>query len=308
MFGVTKFTNETFSHDEVEQLILLLKEHGFSFDAARHYTGMEEYIGQTGVSKTIEIHTKTPSFYPGCLTRESILQGAQTSLDLLKLKSVPLYTIHAPDPDPTVSIEESIDAMQELHNQGMFKEWGLSNFTASQVITICEYCLEKKYILPTVYQGNYSLVARRVETELLHVLRSFRMRYHAYSPLAGGLLLSNPRDLADRKGRWDPETPVGKLFRGMYDKPDYHRALLEYADISEKSGIGTLELGYRWMVHHSKLDGAKGDGLIFGVSRFAQVKPTIEILKKGPLERAIVERLDGIWEIVRKVAPLDVMG
>jgi aflatoxin B1 aldehyde reductase len=175
-------------------------------------------------------------------------------------------------------------------------------------MAICGYCVEKKYILPTVYQGNYSLVARRVETELLPVLRSFGMRYHAYSPLAGGLLLSNPHDLAERKGRWDPETSVGKLFRGMYDKPEYHKALLEYADISEESGIGKRELGYRWMVHHSKLEGAKGDGLIFGVSRFAQVKPTIEVLQKGPLERAIVERLDGIWEIVKRVAPLDVIG
>lgn len=70
------------------------------------------------------------------------------------------------------------------------------------------------------------------------------------------------------------------------------------APVVEKHNLTLLETALRWCMHHSKLqlspDG--NDGVIIGVSSFAQLESNLRDLEKGPLPEEVVKALDQAWE------------
>lgn len=93
--------------------------------------------------------------------------------------------------------------VQQLYQLGCFKRFGLSNFLAQDVQKAYDYAKERGYVLPTVYQGNYSPVARLQETLLFPTLRKLGIAFYAYSPLAGGFLTKTAEDIKQGKGRFN---------------------------------------------------------------------------------------------------------
>lgn len=83
--------------------------------------------------------------------------------------------------------------------------------------------------------------------------------------------------------------------------PKMNDAVEKIVALASENGIGAMELALRWVVHDSPLK--EGDGVLFGASREEQVRENIGWIEKGGLEKSIVEKLDGIWEGVRDVAP-----
>lgn len=204
----------------------------------------------------------------------------------------PLY-LPCPHPDIPLSIQ-----------------WGFSNFSATEVEDAYNYTKSKGYVLPTIFSGNMSLFVRRPETELLPTLRRLGISYAAYSPIAGGFLLLTPEKFKERLtaeySRWNTAYWVGRTYNAVFHKPEYLRALEEWDRIATDSGISKIELAYRWILFHSVLDGAKGDAVVFGASKFHQFEQTFKLLKEvKPLDEALVKRIDALWDIVKDVSPLD---
>jgi aflatoxin B1 aldehyde reductase len=69
---------------------------------------------------------------------------------------------------------------------------------------VYDYCVANNYVVPTVFQGSYNPVCRRVETELLPTLRKLNISFYAYAPQAGGFLAKSKEEVLDGKGRFDP--------------------------------------------------------------------------------------------------------
>lgn len=211
-----------------------------------------------------------------------------------------------------------------MYKRGFFKRFGLSNFKPEAVQEAYDVCKAKGYPLPSVYQGNYNAVARLQEDDLFPVLRKLNMvglqsregirfaltkriiqAFYVYSPLAGGFLTKTKQDIADGKGRFDPSSPIGQMYSGMYARPTLLESLEEWEAIAKDEGIPRAELAYRWVNYNSPLSSKYGDALIFGASSTAQVKQTLESLKKGPLSDAAARRIDAIWEKIKHEAPRD---
>jgi aflatoxin B1 aldehyde reductase len=182
----------------------------------------------------------------------------------------------------------------------------LSNFLADEIEEVVRICREKNYILPTVYQGNYSAVARRVESEIFPTLRKHNIAFYAYSPIAGGFLTKDVEKLVSGgEGRWDPKTMLGGLYNTLYNKPNMLEGLKLWGDISEESGIPKAELAYRWVAYNSDLKGELGDGVIFGSRNVEQLNQTLASFDKGPLDAEIAQKIEGVWKLVEPDAPLD---
>ena len=122
---------------------------------------------------------------------------------------VDVYYIHCPD--PSLDLADMLKGINDAYKAGYFKRFGLSNFKADDIERIYTLCKEKGYLLPTVYQGNYSPVARKQETILFPTLRKLNMSFYAYSPIAGGFLAKSKQYILDKKGRFDPDTPIGAM-------------------------------------------------------------------------------------------------
>jgi aflatoxin B1 aldehyde reductase len=208
-------------------------------------------------------------------------------------------------PDTRVPWEEQLAATNELYKQGAFKRLGLSNFTAEQVQEVYDISKKNGYPLPEVYQGNYSAVARVGETLLFPTLRKLGIKFYAYSPIAGGFLAKTKAQVEDGHGRFDASTMIGQLYSSLYKKSSLLDALDVWNKISEDAGVPRAELAYRWVAYHSILSGEKGDGIIFGAHKVAQLVQTVDYLRAGPLPAEIVKRIEGIWEGIKHEAPKD---
>jgi aflatoxin B1 aldehyde reductase len=218
------------------------------------------------------------------------------------LLQIRVYLLHGPD--DTVPFGEQMEALQRVYLDGKFDRLGLSNFSKDQVLEIYNYAKSRGYVLPSVYQSNYSLATRRLETELFPTLRELGMSFQAYSPMAAGFLAKTPEYIQKGLGSWNPNESYGKLLHLMFGKPSYMQMLAEFGKLSEDSGISRAGLAYRWVRHHSALDASLGDEMIIGAANAQQVEHTLEELDGGELEPWVVERIDELWEIVKADAPL----
>jgi aflatoxin B1 aldehyde reductase len=291
------------THEERTKIVDILLSHNIkNLDSARLYPGSEVAIGQLEKRKEFTIDTKlVGGFAPGAVTKEGVIKDCQDSLDRVKIDQFDILYIHAPD--TSIPFEETLDGINEVYKKGIFRRFGLSNFSAEQVQQVYDICKKNNYMLPKMYQGNYNPVARHSETQLFPTLRKLGMNFYAYSPLAGGFLTKTAADLDAGAGRFN-EQAIGGLYSKLYDNDTMRQALLDWNKIAEKEGVSKAELAYRWVAYHSALQGDE-DGVIFGASSTNQVDQTAQALKKGKLSEETVKGVEGIWESVKSVAPID---
>lgn len=218
---------------------------------------------------------------------------------------VETYFLHCPDEE--TPLEETLSAIDILHKEGKFKYFGVSNFKPETVEEIHAIATKNNYVLPTVYQGNYNPVARTIESSLFPILRKLKMRFYAYSPLAGGFLVKSAASLKENtaSNRWDKGNFIGQMYHKMYNKPQLLEALDEWAAIAEEAGTSKAVLAYRWVVYNSVLKVSNGDGCIVGATRLSQLEETLKGLEEGPLSESVVKKIDALWEKIKDVAPLD---
>lgn len=269
-------------------------------DTARRFPYSEKIIGEFGASKSFLIATKANAGLPGTGKREAILEGAQQSLDELRVDKVDTYMLHAPD--PTTPIAETLDAIQELYLAGKFDKFGLSNYSAEQVQEIYDLAKSKNYVLPSVYQAAYNLLTRSNETTLFPTLRALGMSIQAYAPLAGGFLVKYPDDIVHppKGSRWDPAGIAGPVYATMYNKPPLLDYLVNFKLLAQEADISQAKLGLRWVRYHSAL--REEDSVVFGSYNVNHLESTLNALEKGPLEDRVVNRLEEMNKAIEGVA------
>jgi aflatoxin B1 aldehyde reductase len=216
---------------------------------------------------------------------------------------VDVYYIHAPD--RRVPVKDTLSGLDELYKQGAFKRLGLSNFLGAEVEEIIRVAKENNFVVPSVYQGNYSAVARRADAEIFPVIRKHNLAFYAYSPIAGGFLSKTKTALTEAEGRFGEGQPLSMVYNGMYNRPSFVAVLDVWEQIAKEENVSRAELAYRWVVYHSKLQGDRGDVIIIGARNIQQLKETVQALKAGPLSDGAVKKIDQVWESVKADASLD---
>jgi aryl-alcohol dehydrogenase-like predicted oxidoreductase len=117
--------------------------------------------------------------------KESIIKECEDSLRRLGTDYIDLYQIHWPD--STTPIEESMEAVSRLIEQGKVRYAGVCNYDAAQLAEA------EKYITLASDQVPYSMVNRGIETELIPYCLENSKSILAYSPLERGLLTGKIR-------------------------------------------------------------------------------------------------------------------
>lgn len=112
--------------------------------------------------------------------KESIIKECEDSLRRLKTDYIDLYQIHWPD--STTPIQESMEAVAQLIQQGKVRYAGVCNYSAEQLEEA------SKYIDVISDQVPYSMVKRGIEKELVPFCIENNKAIIAYSPLERGLL------------------------------------------------------------------------------------------------------------------------
>ncbi len=75
------------------------------------------------------------------------------------MTQVNVYYIHAPD--PLLNLKDQLSSINNAYKAGYFKRFGLSNIIVADVEHIYAICKDKGYLLPSVYQANYSPIMHK---------------------------------------------------------------------------------------------------------------------------------------------------
>ena len=300
VLGTMTFGESVFGSD-VESIIRCYMEHGYNeLDTAYVYNDGQcelligEALKKIGRDK-VRISTKVNPRITGRLDGDAARMQLNESLARMGLDSVDVFYLHFPD--PKTPVRSVLEACAELHQQGKFKELGLSNFPAWLVADVYHQCKANGWVLPTVYEGIYNPLTRKAETELNDALNYFGMRFYAYNPMAGGLLTGKYKHFEDapEDGRFTHRPNYQK----RYWKESFFRAVAMLTEVCETEGITLINAVYRWLAFHSMLSGERGDAILIGASKQNHLIQNMESVESGPLPEKVVAAFDTVWEQCR---------
>lgn len=210
------------------------------------------------------------------LSRASLRDSVEGSLRRLDLDAISLYLLHWPD--RSTPIEEALDTLQELKDEGKIRAIGLSNFSLSDVRRADELASI------AAVEIRYNLLCRSAEEEILPYCRQRGIGVLAYGCLAEGLLAGKypggtAFDASDRRSR------LGH-FQG-----DAMLQNLQVVDrtrkVADAHGKTPAQIAVQWVLSNDAISSA-----IVGVKNVAQLQDAVAS-SRGRLAHADVRFLDG---------------
>ncbi|GHH88733.1 aldo/keto reductase [Streptomyces sulfonofaciens] len=290
-----------------QQMLDTFRQHGHrEVDTCYVYGdgSCEQLLGDLYAGEDFEIAVRyDPIATPGGHEPQMLRSSLRASLERLNTDRAALLYLNVRGND--TPWDDTLRAVHELHEEGLFAELGLSNLSPADVEETLALTERHDWIRPTVYQGLYNAISRTAETNLLPLLHERGLRFHAYNPLAGGAFApSFGNDTAITEGsRFDPQHAQGAQYRQRYWTEPYLRAMHELRSNCMESAISPIDAALRWLVHHSRLDGTHGDGIILGASRPEHLAQNLGAVHDGPLPTSVLDAIDNASEITRPTWP-----
>jgi aryl-alcohol dehydrogenase-like predicted oxidoreductase len=181
------------------------------------------------------------------------MRAIEDSLRRLNTDYIDLYQMHRPD--PTVPIDETLDALTDLVRRGKVRYIGSSTFSGSQIVE-AQWAAERLHLQRFVTeQPSYSILAREIEVDILPTTQRHGMGVLTYTPLAAGWL----------SGSWTndslPTSPARKRLSARFDMtlPANQRKLEvveQLADVAQQAGITMIELSIALVLRHPGVSAA----------------------------------------------------
>ncbi len=173
-------------------------------------------------------------------SRRYVRLAVEKSLRRLRTDWIDLYQLHLPD--PKTPIAETLDALDELVDEGKIRYYGHSNFTGWQIAE-AEFTARARMSGRFISaQNHYSLLARASEREVLPAAVRYDLGFFPYFPLKNGLLTGK----FTREGGPEGSRIMSTRRHIWADAP--WDALDGYADFCRARGITMLEATFGWLL------------------------------------------------------------
>ena len=303
ILGTMTFGESVFRPD-VDNFITAFLDAGYDeLDTAYVYNegNCEKFLGEVlpTINRPFKIATKVNPRISGKLDADAAYKQVNESLERMRLSTVDTVFLHFPD--PATPVEGVLGAMADLHDQGKYKELGLSNFPAWMVADVWNICDKHGWVKPTVFEGVYNPLTRRAEGELNDCINNYGLRFYAFNPMCGGLLTG-------KYGKFEDAPTDGRFthrpnYQGRYWKKSFFEGVDIIKTAAEQHGISSIEATYRWLAYHSMLNADRGDAILIGASKLNHLISNMETVKAGPLPEEIVAAFDEAWKITKGDSP-----
>jgi len=227
---------------------------------------------------TMKVTTKAHPSQPGGLSPRGLEAQLMDSLKAMNVKRVDEFYLHQPDTE--CSLESTLEKTNELVDRGLIGSIGMSNYHGTEVQRAVDICDKYGWVRPSVYQGLYNPLNRRVETELLPTLKHNNIKFIAFNALAAGLLTG-------KHASQDSDSVMSGRFKNnpnylprFYTKANF-KAVSDISDALEYHGKGEtmIEATYDWLLHHSQL--GPNDGILIGASGVEQLESTLSAIGRS---------------------------
>jgi len=212
------------------------------------------------------------------LSRKHILQQVEESLKRLGTDYIDLYQIHGFD--ALTPIEETVQVLHDLVENGKVRYIGASNLAAWQLMKALSYSTYRHVSKFISLQAYYTIANRELEREIVPLLLDQKTGLMVWSPLAGGLLTGkyNRNKQGDEGSR-----------RVNFDFPIVNKdKAFDIVDVltvmAKEKGATVAQLALAWLLHQpvvtTVIIGAKRMDQLDDNLNAVNVKLTAEDLQK----------------------------
>jgi len=226
-------------------------------------------------------------------SRRYVLSAAEASLGRLGSDYIDVYIVHVPDPE--TPIDETLDALNTLIDQGKVRYVGCSNFSGWQIADAAWTAKTAGLRGFVTAQNEWSLLERKVEAEVVPACRQFGLGLMPYFPLASGALTGKykrgQKPAADSRYGSDQ----GGMFKSYYGHfvADATLAKVEGLEkVAAQAGIPLVELALSWLARDAVVS-----SVIAGATKPEQVVANAKSTK-GSLPAEVVKAVDAVLAAV----------
>ncbi len=175
------------------------------------------------------------------LSRKHIIDACDASLRRLQTDYIDLYQTHSPD--GKTPIDETLEAMDRLMQQGKVRYIGCSNYKAWQLMQALWASDRAGSARFDSLQPHYNLVNRaEFERELADVCEEYDIAVIPYSPLAGGFLTGK----YSREGQTDSARADG--IKSRYFNEAGWKALDAVRAVATETDSTPLAVSLAWLL------------------------------------------------------------
>lgn len=285
------FAPWTVDEEQATEVIDRAIELGINFfDTANFYSagGSEKILGNAlSEYERDEQVVATKTFIPvnddpnsGGLSRKTIEQELDNSLDRLGMETVDLYQIARWDHD--TSIEQTLKALDDAVRRGKIRYVGASSMWAYQfaeaLYTSDRLGLERFVTM----QNHYNLVYREEEREMNPLARTENVGLIPWSPLAGGYL-ARPHEETDE---------MRDMTVDQYDSPQAREINERVQELANDRGVSMAQIGLAWQLSNEDVTAP-----IYGTTSVEHLEDAVEAVELG-LSESDVEYLEEPYEPV----------
>lgn len=212
-------------------------------------------------------------------SRRHIIEQCEASLRRLQSDYIDLYQVHRPQ--PSIPIDETLRALDDLIRQGKVRYIGTSTYAGWQ---LCEAHYVAREIGTNRFvteQPPYNLLDRRIERELLPFCRTYNYAVLPWSPTAGGILSGKYLDGMD-EGRYSTGDPQNRV------NEESLRVVRGLKAIADDLGVPLITFCLSWVISQPGVTSA-----IIGVRKLEQFD---ELMAAATLELSpdVMARVDEV--------------
>jgi 1-deoxyxylulose-5-phosphate synthase len=221
------------------------------FDTANSYSDgtSEEIVGRAlkDYANRDEVVIATKVFFPtregpngSGLSRKAILSEIDNSLRRLGTDYVDLYQIHRWD--PSVGIDETLEALHDVVKSGKARYIGASSMHAWQFSKALYRSELNGWTKFATMQNHYNLLNREEEREMLPLCADQGIGVIPWSPLARGRLT---RDWDETTARQDSDDVLKSLYTSTVDAD--RRIVEAVARVASERGVPRAQVALAWV-------------------------------------------------------------
>jgi aryl-alcohol dehydrogenase (NADP+) len=217
-------------------------------------------------------------------SRRHVLDAVDASLRRLQTDFIDLYQMHSPD--PTVTHDETLSALDHLVRVGKVRYVGCSNFLAYQLARAIGRSEALGLVRYDCVQPRYNLLYRNAERELFPLCRDDGIGVIPYNPLAGGFLTGKHRPGTPTEGTRFTLGTAARRYQDRYWHEDQFAVVDAIRPLAEAAGMTLAQLAVAWCLAQPAVTSP-----IIGASRPGQLADAVAALD-APLDAEVSARLD----------------
>jgi L-glyceraldehyde 3-phosphate reductase len=217
-------------------------------------------------------------------SKKYLVASCDQSLERMGLEYFDIFYSHRFDPE--TPLEETMDALNYLVQQGKALYVGISSYSGAATNEAAGICRAKGYARITIHQPYYNMLGRGIEKDLVPEARRNGIGIIPFCPLASGMLTDkylggNIPAHSRAAEKWGEEWVRKNL------SPERIATLTELNEMAKKRGQTLAQMSLAWLLRLPEVTSA-----LIGASSLDQIKENVKALDNLAFSAEELKRID----------------